>query len=135
MPGEYREADRFMQELLMFIPNLTKMLYRLVKEPKIAASEKALFLSALAYVISPLDFLPDIIPFLGQIDDLLLVSLVLKRFMNTAGEDLLLQYWDGKQKLLVFFNNVLDLSSRFIPADIYNKIVKKAAIDAEYDVR
>lgn len=133
MSKEFNENGA-MQELLMFIPNLTKMIYRLIKEPQIPASEKALFLSALAYVVSPLDFLPDIIPFLGQIDDLLLMSLVLKRFMNIAGEDLLLHYWDGKQKLLVFLNNVLDLSSRFIPPDIYNKIVKKA-IDTEYEVR
>jgi len=118
----------------MFIPNLAKMLYRLIKEPQIPASEKALFLSALAYLVSPWDFLPDIVPFLGQIDDLLLLSLVLKRFMNIAGEDLLLQYWEGKQKLLFLLDSVLDLSSRFIPADIYNRIVKKA-VNNEYEVR
>ena len=55
---------------------------RLMREPAVAVYLKAVPLAALAYVLSPLDFLPDVFPIVGQLDDLGIVILGLKLFLR-----------------------------------------------------
>ena len=47
-----------------------RLAVRLLREPRVPALTKALPLLALVYLISPVDFVPDLIPLLGQVDDL-----------------------------------------------------------------
>lgn len=119
-------AREQVKELLLLIPNFVKLLYRLVGDKRVSTQEKALLLGTVVYVISPLDFLPDAIPFLGQIDDLFLVALILKRFMNSVNRSVLLAYWDGKEDLLLTIDKILEFTGIFLPRGVYNKIVKKA---------
>jgi len=134
-----------LQEAIMLIPNYLKLLYRLTRDNRVKTAEKALLLATAAYVVSPVDFLPDFIPFVGQIDDVLLVALVLKRFMNSISPQVLYQHWDGRADLLRNIEQVLSWSRFFLPADVYQKVVHKAqknsaadnqeTIDVEYDIR
>jgi uncharacterized membrane protein YkvA (DUF1232 family) len=55
---------------------------RLLREPAVPPYLKAVPLAALAYVLSPLDFLPDFFPIVGQLDDLGIVILGLKLFLR-----------------------------------------------------
>ena len=50
---------------------------------------------AIAYIVTPMDFIPDFLPFIGQVDDLYLLALALDRLLNNAGIDVLLEHWDG----------------------------------------
>jgi uncharacterized membrane protein YkvA (DUF1232 family) len=68
-----------MSSFLMFLPNMFTLLGRLLKDSRVSMADKALFAGAIIYVIMPLDFIPDIIPFVGQIDDVYLVALSLLR--------------------------------------------------------
>lgn len=134
-----------LQEAIMLIPNYLKLLYRLTRDNRVSIAEKALLLATAAYVVSPVDFLPDFIPFVGQIDDVLLVALVLKRFMNSASPQMLYEYWDGKADLLHNIEEVLSWSRFLLPSGVYQKIVRKSrenpsgganeTIDVEYDIR
>src|SRR5262245_38526645 len=61
-------------------PALVRSLYgnarlatRLLREPRVPAHLKALPLLGLAYVISPIDLVPDLLPILGQVDDLTVI--------------------------------------------------------------
>ena len=66
----------------MFLPNMVMLLGRLLKDARVPTAEKALFLAAIVYVISPIDFIPDVFPFIGQVDDLYVVALTLLRLVN-----------------------------------------------------
>ena len=55
---------------LFFLPNMVMLLGRLMKDSRVPTAEKALFAAAIVYVISPLDFIPDVFPVIGQLDDL-----------------------------------------------------------------
>lgn len=125
-------------EALLLIPNFLKLLYRLVADKRVMASEKAILLGTVMYMISPLDFLPDAIPFLGQIDDILLVALVLKRFLNSVDRYVILSHWDGPTDLLLAIDRILEFTRYILPDGVYNKVVKKArtdTIDAEYEFK
>jgi len=93
-------AEGTMKQALMFIPNLLKLLYRLIEEEAISLENKVLLIGTAVYVVSPWDFLPDMIPFLGQIDDLLLMALVLKRILESVDQEVVNKHWDGSEELL-----------------------------------
>ncbi len=123
------QATNMTKEALMLIPNFIKLMYRLVQDDTVSKTDKALLLATIVYVASPLDFLPDFIPFLGKVDDILLIALVLKRLMDSAGRDLMLQYWDGSDDLLILVEKIVNFSMLLVPQGIYDKLVKKSEKD------
>jgi uncharacterized membrane protein YkvA (DUF1232 family) len=126
-----------LKESLLFIPNFLKLIYRLVQDENVSKMDRALLLGTIAYVLSPWDFLPDMIPFLGQLDDLLLMALVLKRLMDSVNRETLLSYWDGNEDLLGLMEDITNLAVQFIPQGIYRKLIKKSRqnyTDIEYKV-
>ena len=55
---------------------------RLVRDPSVPWFFKAALLLPLAYVVSPIDALPDVLPVLGQLDDLAIVTLAVQAFLK-----------------------------------------------------
>jgi uncharacterized membrane protein YkvA (DUF1232 family) len=55
---------------------------RLLREPAVPGFAKAVIPLALLYLISPIDVLPDVLPVLGQLDDLALAYAALKFFLR-----------------------------------------------------
>lgn len=128
-PSRNRQmAEKVLKEALLLIPNLLKMVYRLMKDPSVTTTDKALLAATVAYVLSPWDFLPDMIPFVGQVDDLLLLALVIKRLMDSVSDEVLEEYWDGDHRLLEMLDRVISLSQHVVPPAIYNKLVKKSGV-------
>ncbi|MBX5479454.1 MAG: DUF1232 domain-containing protein, partial [Pyrinomonas methylaliphatogenes] len=81
-----REAKRRLKELLLFFPNLVRLSGELMADRRVPKAERALFAAAFIYAITPLDFLPDFIPFLGQVDDAYLIALTLLRLLTKTDE-------------------------------------------------
>ena len=59
-----------------------RLAWRLLREPRVAFYAKAVPALAALYVISPLDVIPDILPVLGQVDDLGIIILSVKLFLR-----------------------------------------------------
>jgi uncharacterized membrane protein YkvA (DUF1232 family) len=53
---------------------------RLLREPRVPLLLKAVPILGLVYVVSPLDFIPDVIPVIGEVDDLALIVLAIEAF-------------------------------------------------------
>jgi uncharacterized membrane protein YkvA (DUF1232 family) len=70
--------------LLRTLLSDARLAFRLVREPLVPMLVKALPLAALLYVISPLDVLPDVIPVVGQLDDLGIILIALKAFLKLS---------------------------------------------------
>jgi uncharacterized membrane protein YkvA (DUF1232 family) len=92
---ERKNERGVLMEAVRLIPNFLKLLYRLVKDPRAPLAEKALLAGTIIYVISPIDFIPDMIPVIGQVDDLYLVALVVLRLLSRTNGDILREHWDG----------------------------------------
>ena len=54
-----------------------------------------LVVAAIGYVISPLDFIPDVIPVIGEVDDVVILMTALTRLFEHAGRDVILSHWRG----------------------------------------
>ena len=84
-----------MKELLRALPDLGRMLVRLVADPLLPRTAKIALAAAIVYRASPLDLIPDFIPLLGYLDDVLLAALVVDGVVNWVDRGLLLKYWPG----------------------------------------
>ena len=60
---------------------------RLLREPCVPLIFKLIPMAAAAYVISPLDFVPDVLPIIGQLDDIGIVFIALEAFLKVAPGD------------------------------------------------
>jgi uncharacterized membrane protein YkvA (DUF1232 family) len=61
-----------------------RLTLRLLREPGVPVLTKAVPVVAALYVISPLDFVPDFLPVLGQLDDLGMILIALEAFLNVC---------------------------------------------------
>ncbi len=59
-----------------------RLAVRLLREPRVGMLVKVLPVLAAAYVVSPLDFVPDVIPVLGQLDDLGILVVSIEAFLR-----------------------------------------------------
>ncbi|MEO5511810.1 MAG: YkvA family protein [Longimicrobiales bacterium] len=110
------------RQLIRELPSLLKLLFRLMIDRRVPAKDKALFALVAAYVISPLDLIPDFGGLLGLVDDLYLVGLSLGRLMASAGEDILMEHWDGDARSLGFLIEGVESLGGMLPEGIRNAL-------------
>ena len=107
-PGSARRprtgAKRTVTDIVRQLPAYLKLLFGLFTDPRVAVLDKVLVGAEIAYIISPLDFIPDYIPFLGEVDDVYLLATSLTRLTANAGRRVLLDHWIGDPKQLTLSN-------------------------------
>jgi uncharacterized membrane protein YkvA (DUF1232 family) len=83
-----------------FIPDCIVLFKRLLADPRVPRRKKALLAALIAYLAMPIDLVPDFIPVAGQLDDAIIVALVLRHVLHSAGEPLLREHWPGPEPSL-----------------------------------
>ncbi len=83
------------REVAVLLPNLVLLFRGLLKDPRVPRGSKALLLFGAAWIASPIDLIPEFIPFLGPLDDAVVAALILRRLVRTAGEDVVTEHWRG----------------------------------------
>lgn len=84
------------------------ILYYLLQKNNIPLKEKTLILGALGYLIAPFDFIPDLLPGMGFVDDIGALTVVIKKLSKYIDEDVKYQ---AKSKLKEWFKNLDDLNN------------------------
>jgi uncharacterized membrane protein YkvA (DUF1232 family) len=115
---EKSEVRGRLRNFAMFLPNMAKLLAKLLRDARVPSAEKALFVAAIVYVISPFDLIPDIFPFIGQIDDLYLVALVILRLLNRTDESVVREHWSGGGDIASLAASIADLAPKILPRRI-----------------
>ncbi len=115
---EKAEIKNRMRGFLTFLPNMFKLLGRLLKDARVPTTEKILLAGAMFYVVLPLDFIPDVIPFVGQIDDTYLVALALLRLINRTDESVVREHWSGGGDIVSLANSIASLAPSILPKRI-----------------
>jgi uncharacterized membrane protein YkvA (DUF1232 family) len=97
-----------------------RLAWRLLWDPQVPIWAKLVPFIGIAYVISPIDFIPDLIPVLGQLDDIGILLLGLRVFVELVPEEIVLQHLES----MGFRSSQWQVVEEEPPA-----------IDAEYKVR
>lgn len=111
-----RETKRRMKQLMKFFPNLVGLCGRLLADRRVPKAEKALLVGAVIYALSPFDFLPDLIPFLGQVDDAFLVALTLLRLIDRTDEKIIREHWRGSVDVVPLVDALAAVAPHLLPS-------------------
>jgi uncharacterized membrane protein YkvA (DUF1232 family) len=80
---------------IIALKNLMKtgrLALRLLRDPRVPLYAKVVPLLGILYALSPLDFLPDLFPVLGQLDDLAILAAALQIFLKLCPDDLVAEH-------------------------------------------
>ncbi len=88
------------REVAALLPNLLSLFKGLIRDPRVPRGSKALLALAAAWVASPIDLIPEFIPFLGPLDDAVVAALVLRHLLRTAGREVVAEHWRGDPRTL-----------------------------------
>lgn len=83
-----------------FIPDCLLLIGRLLADARVSRPRKPLLLGLAGYLALPFDLIPDFIPVAGQLDDVIVAAVVLRRFIRSGGEPLLREHWPGPETSL-----------------------------------
>jgi uncharacterized membrane protein YkvA (DUF1232 family) len=111
-----------MKELLLALPRLARMLASLVLDRDVPAAAKLVLAGVAVYLASPLDLIPDFIPWIGYVDDLLLAAVVVDGVINFVERPLLLRYWPGSPASLDRIGAVARRLARWVPSRVKTRI-------------
>lgn len=122
------QAKSRMKNLLMFLPNMVKLCGKLLTDKGVSTADKALFAGAIIYAIVPLDLIPDIIPFVGQMDDVYLISLALLRLINHADEIIVRKHWTGGGDIVSLAGSAAKLAPMFLPKRVTKVLTSRVEL-------
>ncbi|HEX8843731.1 MAG TPA: YkvA family protein [Pyrinomonadaceae bacterium] len=119
------KLKRRMKNLLMFLPNMIALCGRLITDKRVPAAEKALFAGAVIYALMPFDLIPDLIPFVGQIDDTYLIAMTLLRLISKTDVRVVRENWRGGGDIIQLAEAVAGLAPRFLPKRVLRVLSAK----------
>lgn len=114
--GGKLQVKELARDLALLLPNVIKLLTRLLRDPRVPRRSKVLIGGVVAYLASPVDLVPDFVPGLGMADDVLLVAFAVNHLIEKAGEEAVLEHWDGPADLLDMVRGILDSVGQLVPA-------------------
>ena len=126
-----RQLKSRMKNLLMFLPNMVMLCARLMVDSRVPRVERALFAAAVIYAIIPFDFIPDMIPFVGQIDDLFLISLTVLRLIDRTDDTVVREHWRGGGDIVQLAESAATIAPLLMPRRISRVLLSRVKPTAE----
>jgi len=97
LPG----ASPDLRDALLALPDLAVLVLRLLRDGRVRPGDKAIAVLGIAYVLSPIDLLPEFVfgP-LGLLDDAFVLALTVSRLVNRVHPDVVRAHWSGQGEVL-----------------------------------
>jgi uncharacterized membrane protein YkvA (DUF1232 family) len=94
-PIPMRTRQEILAEALLLVPNVAKLLFRLLRDKRVPRKRRLAMAVVGAYVASPVDLVPDFIPVLGTLDDLVVMAFAVDYLLRASPPEVLEEHWDG----------------------------------------
>ncbi len=112
-----------MKRYIGMVPRFLKLLFGLLKDKRVPLKDKTILAAAIAYLFNPVDFVPDMIPFFGMVDDLYLVALALLRLLYHTDEEVLRAYWEGDEDVVPVIKKILEIGTKILPPRVREAVL------------
>ena len=113
--GESIQARQLVKDAVFMLPNLVKLVGRLLRDPRVSRRSKVALGLAAAYVVSPIDLVPEFIPVIGWADDVIFVLYAIDSLIERAGPEIVEEHWDGPGDLLGLIREVMGVARNIVP--------------------
>jgi uncharacterized membrane protein YkvA (DUF1232 family) len=113
--GKSIQGRQLVTDAVMMMPNIVKLVGRLLRDPRVPRRAKITLGLAAAYVASPIDLIPEVIPVIGWADDVVLLMFAIDALIDRAGTGIVEEHWDGPGDLLALVRDVVALSRSVVP--------------------
>lgn len=84
-----------LKDALRLLPDLLRVIRRMAADKSVPGSVRIKLALLLVYLLSPLDLVPDFLPVLGQVDDVIILAITLRSVIRSAGPIPLYRHWPG----------------------------------------
>jgi uncharacterized membrane protein YkvA (DUF1232 family) len=111
-----------MKRLLLLVPQLARMIASLLRDRDVPVAAKVVLAAMAVYLASPVDLIPDFIPFVGLLDDVVVVALVVDGLLNHLDRDLVERYWPGHVASLDAVAAVARRLASWVPARLKDRV-------------
>ena len=114
---------------LLLVPDVFILLVRIVLDPEVPGSARALVGGALAYFILPIDLMPEaVLGPAGYVDDLVLATAVLAQTFSGELEPFARKHWSGPEDLRVVLADVAGAAQGLLGVNLYGRLQKVLAL-------
>lgn len=110
--------------MIKFGKDVLQFLKDVANDERIPSQDKKVLLALIALIVSPFDIIPDWIPVLGQLDDLVLAALILDYFFNKLDSEILLSHYPWGMKSFARLRRYARMVAWVTPAVLKDKIWK-----------
>jgi uncharacterized membrane protein YkvA (DUF1232 family) len=120
------DHDNQYADYLLLAPDLFHLLVKLSIDERVPVEKKAKFALVIAYFISPIDLLPELMlgP-LGYLDDIALTAYVINQYINETDSSIVRELWAGDQDILTAIKNIVASADKFIGSGLWKKLKNK----------
>lgn len=108
--------------VVRFIPNLSGLIKALYADERVPAKAKVVLTALLAYLASPFDIIPDFIPLLGYLDDVIVAAVALDGVFNQIDAGVISENWQGDRQTLAIVQRTAHQLSFFVPAGLKRRL-------------
>lgn len=91
----FRPRDVELGQLIRIVPDVLRLVRQLLKDGSVPFAVRAALVGLLAWLLNPLDLIPEFIPVLGPLDDVVVAVLVLRYVRRRLGDEQLRSRWPG----------------------------------------
>jgi len=98
------------RDAIRLAPDVLRLVKRLATDRAVPRSGRIAVWFLLAYLVSPIDLIPDFIPVIGFADDVIVTALVLGFLVRRAGKEKLVEHWPGAPEGLQTIQRVLRIA-------------------------
>lgn len=109
------------REATTFLPDVARLFKDVARDPRVPRRAKVKVGAALAYLVSPLDLVADVIPGVGMLDDVAIVAYAARELLDGAGPAVVREHWRGSQ-------HGLDVVLRLVAMDLRPRTLLRAML-------
>jgi uncharacterized membrane protein YkvA (DUF1232 family) len=100
------------RELIRVVPDLVRMLRSLVADPGSPLDVRLVLVGLLAWIVSPIDLIPEFIPVVGPLDDVLVAIVALRYVRRRIGVNQMRARWPGTDDGFALLGTVVGFEPR-----------------------
>jgi uncharacterized membrane protein YkvA (DUF1232 family) len=88
------------RDLVFALPDIMRLLWKVTRDRRVPMLVRGGMIAVAAYLALPFDVVPDWLPVLGQVDDVVILTVGVRTLLRQVPEPILREHWNGERRVL-----------------------------------